>query len=76
VNVLLVEDSEVVRREIARMIGKSPAVDEIMPAATVAEARERLTERDFDAWVLDFELGDGTALELLDDLVEGLPRFL
>lgn len=70
-NVLLVEDSEVVRREVARMLGESRTVEEVTLAAGVAEARERLTEREFDAWVLDFELGDGTALELLDDLVAG-----
>lgn len=53
------------------MLGESRTVDEVAQAAGVAQAREKLREGEFDAWVLDFELGDGTALELLDDLVAG-----
>ena len=66
-DVLLVEDSEMVRREIERALRSLPSVQEVIPCAGVGEARQRLGERSFDVWVLDFRLDDGTALDLVQD---------
>lgn len=65
VDILLVEDSEFVRREIVALLEELPVVDEVVQRPGIAEAREALEERDFGLWVLDFQLEDGTALDLL-----------
>lgn len=61
------EDSELVRREIERLLRTTPGVTEIASCGSVASARELLADGSYDAWVLDFHLGDGTALDLLDE---------
>lgn len=68
VNVLLVEDFDVVRPEMEALLAGLPAVDRIVSAAGVAEAEEAIAEAAFDAWVLDYDLGDGTAADLIESL--------
>lgn len=64
--VLLVEDSEAFRAEFVRILTASPAVGRIDTAASVESARARIGQGDYDVWVLDFQLPDGTALDLLE----------
>lgn len=49
---------------------------EVVPAASVAEARAQLSHDDPDLVLLDLRLSDGEGWEVLDDLREGgrLPR--
>lgn len=63
--ILLAEDSGVVREHLGRLLESAPGVTAVVTAASLEEARELLNRRSFDMWVLDFQLGDGTALELM-----------
>lgn len=71
-NVLLVEDSELVRREIERLLRFMPEVSDVVSCASVEAARGLLLDTVFDLWVLDFQLGDGTALDLLAERGEAV----
>lgn len=73
-DVLVVEDSELLRDELEQLLVASPAVDRVLAASGVAEARDRIRADAFDVWVLDFQLGDGTAIDLLADLDARGPR--
>lgn len=66
-DILLVEDSDVVRKEVSALLRELPAVKDVDARADVRAAREALAGRTFDLWVLDFQLGDGTAVDLLED---------
>lgn len=65
--ILLAEDSDVLRKEIKRAFLDIPGVENVVSTSSVAEVRDQVSERAFDLLVLDFALGDGTALELLKD---------
>ena len=67
-DVLLVEDSDVVRREFERLIAGLAVVDRVVAAEGAAVAGREIERDTFDAWVLDFDLGDGTALDLIESL--------
>lgn len=63
--ILLVEDDEVDRRRVHRAVQKAGLRLEILDAADLARARELLETETFDCAVTDYNLPDGTALELL-----------
>lgn len=65
-SVLVVDDHAAVRAAVADYLGTHGC--EVETAASVAQARERFRSRMPDAAVLDYDLGDGDALELLDEL--------
>lgn len=65
--VLLAEDSPLARREIARELQAVPGVAEVVAVGSIGETRRALEDDTFDACVLDFHLGDGTALDILRD---------
>ena len=65
--ILLAEDSQVLRREIEQAFRDIPGVEKVVLASSVAETRAVAKLQPFDLLVLDFALGDGTALELLND---------
>lgn len=65
-DVLIVEDSDVVRQELARLLRELPVVDRIVARAGVEEALAVLEDEPFALWVLDFQLMDGTAVDLLE----------
>lgn len=68
IRLLLADDSSPVRVEIARNLRAITGVAELLDVGSVAEAREALFEPGrFDACILDFYLGDGTALDILRD---------
>lgn len=65
--ILLAEDSGVLRKEIERALLDITGVERVVPTSSVAETREVVAGRTFDLLILDFALGDGTALDLLND---------
>jgi DNA-binding NtrC family response regulator len=65
VHILLVEDDWVDAKAITRALGpKGPSLH-LETVTSVAAARARLAERSYDVVILDYELGDGTGLDLL-----------
>lgn len=64
--VIIVEDSPVVREGLAQLIDQEEGVTEVATASSVEGADGLLSRTAFDLWVLDFDLGDGTALDLLE----------
>lgn len=65
-DVLIVEDSDVVRQELTTLLRELPVVDRIVARAGVEEALAVLENGTFALWVLDFQLPDGTAVDLLE----------
>lgn len=63
--VLVVEDDDVDQLAFRRAVRLSGLPYEITTASCLAEARVLLSTREFDALVTDYDLGDGTALDVL-----------
>ena len=68
--ILHVEDDADVCRVVATLLEQTA---EVVAAASVDEARRRLTERTYDLLVLDLSLPDGSGLTLLPDLRRRMP---
>lgn len=66
-NILLAEDSAQLRKEIERTLVEIVGVERVVLTSSVAETREAISSEKFDLLMLDFALGDGTALDLLND---------
>jgi PAS domain S-box-containing protein len=66
--VLLIEDDDVDRERTRRMIAKTAPGTTVIEVTTGQAAIAALTDRRFDAILLDFQLPDCTALELLPSL--------
>ncbi|HJM48341.1 MAG TPA: response regulator [Alphaproteobacteria bacterium] len=69
-SILHVEDDADVRQVVATLLGQTA---EVMAAASVGEARQKLAERTYDLLVLDLSLPDGSGLTLLPDLRRHMP---
>ena len=65
---LLVEDDVVDRMAFERLVEQEALPYDLVPAGSVAEARTLLAAKNsgFDLILTDYELGDGTALDLLE----------
>lgn len=63
--ILLVEDDDVDRMRVHRAVKKAGAPFELRDAEDVASAQVALDAEDFDCAVIDYNLPDGTALDLL-----------
>jgi len=72
-NILLVEDDQVDQMAFQRFVRNEKLPYLCAYAGSVAEAHEALASRAFDAVVLDYMLGDGTAFDLFDRVPEGVP---
>lgn len=66
-NILLAEDSDILRKEMERALVDIAGVERVVLTSSVAEAREAVSAETFDLLMLDFALGDGTALDFLND---------
>jgi len=66
-NILLAEDSDILAREVKQAFIDITGVERVVLTSSVAETREAVSTEAFDLLVLDFALGDGTALDLLND---------
>jgi two-component system response regulator DevR len=73
VGVFLVEDHEVVRRGIARLLAEDSDLKVVGEAGTVQEARARIPLVKPDVAVLDVRLPDGSGVELCRDLRAAMP---
>ena len=70
--ILIVDDEPNIRRTLRVALEASGhAVDE---AATAAEARARVEQRPCDAALIDLRLGDDSGLDLIEPLLDQLPR--
>ncbi|MEM9387554.1 MAG: GGDEF domain-containing response regulator [Pseudomonadota bacterium] len=69
--VLLVEDDEVDAHWVRRALALGPEPTELLRAASVAEARERLRHATFDVLVVDLTLPDAAPRETLPMLLAG-----
>jgi PAS domain S-box-containing protein len=66
--VLLIEDDDVDRERTRRMIAKTAPAMSVVEVTTGQAAMAALTDRRFDLILLDFQLPDCTAMELLPSL--------
>lgn len=73
-SLLIIDDHEVVRDGIKRIVDEHAGGVVFGEASSPAEARERLSERRWDAAVLDLSLGSRSGLTLLAELRERCPR--
>ncbi len=72
IRVLSIEDNELDRMALQRLVEEEELPYDLTFARSVAEARDILSENDFDVALVDYLLGDGTAFDLFDDL-KGMP---
>lgn len=65
-HLLLVEDDEIDRMAFERYVKRNRLDYRYRFAETLGEAREHLSEHEFDVVITDYHLGDGSGLEILD----------
>jgi len=73
--ILLVEDNKLDQMAFKRMVDAKGLDYDYMIAGSVAEAKEILNTRRFDAVISDYSLGDGTAFDILA-MVKNAPVIL
>lgn len=73
IRVFLVDDHEVVRRGIAKVLEREPDIAVVGEASTVAEARLRIPASRPDVALLDARLSDGSGIDLCGELRPALP---
>ena len=73
--VLLVEDDKVDQRAFRRFVSEQQLPYDLSVAGSVAEATAALEVARFDLLIVDYTLGDGTALDILA-LANGIPVVL
>ena len=70
VDILLVDDDEQWARVTARLLGAAEAAFSIETAHSLAAGRERFDALDPECVICDYQLGDGTGLDLLETVRE------
>jgi DNA-binding NtrC family response regulator len=75
VHILLVEDDSGDAKAITQALAAKDPAFQIETVVSAATARARLTEQSYDMVILDYDLGDGTGLDLLP-LVGETPAIL
>lgn len=73
-SVAIVEDSLALQRRLAALIPEDGSAEVIAFAATVFEAIQLVWDRSPDIVVLDFQLQEGTALDVLEGIQEKIPQ--
>ncbi len=68
IKILLVEDDIIDKMAFERLVKNQKFDYNYKIASSVQEAKKVLNDDDFDVVVLDYDLGDGTAFELIDDI--------
>jgi two-component system response regulator DevR len=74
IRVFVLDDHEIVRRGITRVLERDPSITVVGEAATVAEARVRIPATRPNVALLDARLSDGSGIELCDELRVALPE--
>lgn len=64
--VLVADDSDLVRRNIARLLTDCPGVDELIQSHSVYSTIQTIEVENPDAVVLDLQLPDGSGFDLLE----------
>lgn len=72
--ILIVDDHQIVREGVKRMLGLDGRDDVFGDASTAAEALTLIGEQDWDIAVLDISLGNSSGLELLNAIRALRPR--
>ena len=72
--ILLVDDHEVVRDGVRRILDKQPGATTFGEAGTAPEALELVREQDWDVVLLDISLGGRDGLEVLKEIRRLRPR--
>jgi DNA-binding NarL/FixJ family response regulator len=72
--VLIVDDHEVLREGVRRILDKPPGANAFGEASTAAEALELVRNEDWDVVVLDLSLGGRDGLEVLKEVKKLRPR--
>jgi DNA-binding NarL/FixJ family response regulator len=68
IRVMTVEDHEDFRALLEVLLGRQPDIKLLAQAGSLAEARERAAEFEFEVAVLDLGLPDGNGADLIADL--------
>jgi PAS domain S-box-containing protein len=72
IKILLLDDDEIDRLAVQRYVDREHLPYDLDTATSIAEARQRLKQNHYDLVLLDYQLPDGTGLEVLAD-VRDLP---
>jgi DNA-binding NarL/FixJ family response regulator len=72
--VAIVEDSLPLQRRLAALIPQDGTAEVIAFASTVFDAVQLVWDRSPDVVILDFQLPDGTALDVLESIEDKLPH--
>jgi DNA-binding NarL/FixJ family response regulator len=72
--ILIIDDHEVVREGLKKILNERPGTAFLGEARSVPEALRIVNEQDWDVVVLDLSLGDRSGLELLRQLKQIRPR--
>ncbi len=76
IKILLVDDDQIDRMAIQRYARDHELPYDIHIAKSLADAREKLQQHQFDVILLDFNLGDGTGLDILPEIKETPVTFI
>ncbi|CAM4236289.1 two-component system response regulator [Pseudoalteromonas ostreae] len=68
INLLIVDDDAVDREQIRRMISRSNIQAKISEASSIESSMSYLENREFDCVIVDYRLGIGSGLTLLDNI--------
>lgn len=74
VRVFVLDDHEIVRRGVLRVLERDPGIVVVGEASSVAEARVGIPAARPHVALLDARLGDGSGIELCDELRSTLPE--
>ncbi|MCJ7679114.1 MAG: hypothetical protein MUP70_00165, partial [Candidatus Aminicenantes bacterium] len=66
IKLLYIEDDQIDQQAFERLVQKQNLSYEYNMSSGVAEAKALLEENKYDIIISDFQLGDGTAFDLLD----------
>lgn len=70
IRVLLVDDDKVDRMAVERLVQDKGLSYDLKTAASMAEGIEQIDKFKFDVILLDYQLGDGTGLDLMKEIKE------
>ncbi len=73
ISVAIVDDSIPLQKRLAELIPQDGSAEVIAFAATVFDAVQLVWDRSPDVVVLDFQLKEGTALDVLDGIQDKVP---
>lgn len=73
--ILLIEDNKLDQMAFERLVRQENLPYEMAIAGSVSEAEKQLSSQDFDAAIIDYFLGDGTAFDVME-LITDVPMIL